>query len=371
MKTNKIYFGTLFILIILFPNLASAYGCDCGTITMLIQRSQMAIVQQVNTHTTLQAKTIRAEIVTAAQNIIGTIKTETATVVRAIIALQESNATQIKSLGIAQEVQRTQDLYGNKSQPAGLCGSSTLGAGIQASTKATAKVHKTMRDKQLDHSNNPEARPLDYNQRLIAEEHPDVEEMVEAIFPLEHTLTDEQVVNAQETIKSLTDARPVPMATEEQKQSPAGENYAATRLIHQGRLALGQEAMNAHVAYHSPTLPEDVVSWAERQWQEAGGQGTPAGLVDGKLSEAGLYKLLSQMRIGNPNWLAGLGGLTEAGLLRELLLIQSMQFELTRKNNEFLDKMTFIMALDYTTKMEAVQNKELEDLYIRMIGTQQ
>lgn len=32
------------------------------------------------------------------------------------------------------------------------------------------------------------------------------------------------------------------------------------------------------------------------------GSGTPPGIVNGKLSEAGLYKLLSQMRTGNPNW---------------------------------------------------------------------
>lgn len=371
MKTNIIYFCTLFIAIIAFPSLSKASGCDCGTITALIQRSQVAIVQQVNTNTKLESKAIRAEIVTAAQNIIGTIKTENATLVRAIMALQESNATQIKSLGIAQENQRTKDLYGNKSQPAGLCGSSTLGAGIQASTKAIAKVHKTMREKQLEFFNNPDARPLDYNQRLADDKHPGIKEIVEAIFPLEHTLTAEQVGNAQEAIKSLTNARPVPMATDEQKQTPAGETYAATRLIHQGRLAIGQEAMNAHVAYHSPTLPDDVVGWAENQWKEAGGQGSPTGLVDDKLSEAGLYKLLSQMRIGNPNWLTGLASLTEVGLLRELLLIQAMQFELTRKNSEFLDRMTFIMALDYTTKMDAAQNKELEDLYIRMIGTQQ
>ena len=95
----------------------------------------------------------------------------------------------------------------------------------------------------------------------------------------------------------------------------------------------------SHVAAHAPTLPEDVAAWAKSQWQEAGGSGTPPGLVNGKMSEAGLFKLLSQMRLGNPNWFNQVTSATEAGLLREMVMMQAIQLELTRKNNELLDRM--------------------------------
>jgi hypothetical protein len=131
------------------------------------------------------------------------------------------------------------------------------------------------------------------------------------------------------------------------------------------------ETLNNHVAYHAPTLPDDVTSWAQNQWSEAGGSGTPPGIVNGKLSEAGLYKLLTQMRLGNPNWFTQITAATEAGLLRELVMMQAVQLELTRRNNDFLDRLTFLASLDYLTRMEGTTGKDMNDLYTRMIGAQQ
>ena len=104
---------------------------------------------------------------------------------------------------------------------------------------------------------------------------------------------------------------------------------------------------------------------------EAGGSGTPPGIVDGKLSEAGLYKLLSQMRVGNPNWFAQIATATDAGLLRELVIMQAFQLELTRKNTDLLNRLTVIASLDYLTRMEGTTGKDMDDLYTRMVGAQQ
>jgi len=114
-----------------------------------------------------------------------------------------------------------------------------------------------------------------------------------------------------------------------------------------------------------------VTAWGNSQWSEAGGSGTPPGIVDGKLSEAGLFKLLTQRRLGNPNWFAQVTTTTEAGLLREMVMMQALQLELTRKNNEFLDRLGVIASLDYLRRMEGTTGKDLNDLYTRMIGAQQ
>ena len=136
-------------------------------------------------------------------------------------------------------------------------------------------------------------------------------------------------------------------------------------------MAAVMESLNNHVVYHAPTLPDDVTAWAENQWSEAGGSGTPPGIVDGKLSEAGLYKLLSQMRVGNPNWFAQVATATDTGLLRELVIMQAFQMELTRKNTDLLDRLTVIASLDFLTRMEGTTGKEMDDLYTRMVGAQQ
>ena len=358
-------------LLLLLPVRAWASGCDCGSINAMITMAKMETIQTVNLNTTAEATAIRSEILLAAQSIIGTIKTESATIVRAIISLKESNAAMIKGQATAGEATRTEDLYGKAAQPTGLCGATSLGAGVQLGAQASRQVHQAMRSKQLEYSNKADARPVEYLGRVLDEGHPSEQEMVDSLFPLENTITDEQLSQAHESIKSLANPRPLPVVTEAQKETPSGQTYTAARKIHEGRLAVAMDVLNSHVATHAPTLPDDVTAWAKSQWQEAGGSGTPPGLVNGKISEAGLFKLLSQMRLGNPNWFNQVTTATEAGLLREIVMMQAMQLELTRKNNELLDRMSFITALDYLTRMDGTTGRELNDLYARMVGAQQ
>jgi hypothetical protein len=362
----------LTLLILAFPaQEALAKGCSCGSVQAIVTMAHMQTVMAVNANTSAEAASIRSEILLAAQSIIGTIKTESATIVRAIIALKESNAAAIKGQAVAGEVMKTEDMYGKAAQPAGLCGASTVGAGIQLGAQAGREIHAAMRDKQLAYSNTTGARPVEFLNRVLAEEHPSEKEVVDALFPLHSTLTDDQVAQAHESIKTLANPRPLPVVTDAQKNTLAGQTYTAARKIHEGRLTTVMESLNSHVVFHSPTLPDDVATWAQSQWSEAGGSGTPPGLVDGKLSEAGLYKLLSQMRVGNPNWFTQVAAATDAGLLREMVVMQAFQFELARKNTELLDRLTFIASLDYLTRMESSVGKEMNDLYTRMIGAQQ
>jgi hypothetical protein len=81
------------------------------------------------------------------------------------------------------------------------------------------------------------------------------------------------------------------------------------------------------VACHAPTLPDDVTACAQNQWNEAGGNRTSPGIVDGNLSEAGLNKLLSQMRPGNPNRFTQITAATEASLLRQRVMTLALQLE--------------------------------------------
>ena len=338
---KKLFFA---LVLVLLPASAWAGGCGCGSINAMISAAKSETIQAVNAYTAAEAEAIRSEILLAAQNIIGTIKTESATIVRALVALKESNAATLKGQAVAGEAMKTEDMYGKAAQPAGLCGSSSLGAGIQLGAQAGREIHAAMRDEQ---------------------------ESLDALFPLQSTLTEDQVAQAHEAVKTLANPRPLPVVTEEQKETPAGQTYAAARKIHEERVAAVMESLNNHVVYHAPTLPEDVTAWAENQWSEAGGSGTPPGIVDGKLSEAGLYKLLSQMRVGNPNWFAQIATATDAGLLRELVIMQAFQMELTRKNTDLLDRLTVIASLDYLTRMEGTTGREMNDLYTRMVGAQQ
>ena len=51
--------------------------------------------------------------------------------------------------------------------------------------------------------------------------------------------------------------------------------------------------------------------------------------------------------------------------------MQALQLELTRKNTEFLDRLSVIASLDFLARMEGTTGKDMEDLYARMVGAQQ
>jgi hypothetical protein len=233
----------LFALLLIFvPAQAWAGGCSCGSINSMITAAKMETIQAVNAHTAAEAEAIRSEIVLAAQNVIGTIKSESATIIRAIVALKESNVAALKGQGMADESLKTEDMYGKAAQPSGLCGASTLGAGIQLGARAGQELQATMREKQHDYGNTQGVRPVEFLQRVLAEEHPSEQETLEALFPLQGTLTGEQVAQAHESIKTLANPRPLPVVTDAQKKTAAGQTYAAARRIHENRLAAVAEA---------------------------------------------------------------------------------------------------------------------------------
>ena len=209
---KKLLFLTIFLAI---PAQTFASGCDCGTINGMITMSREQTVQMVNAHTTAEGEAIRSEILQAAQNIIGTMKAESATIVRAIVALKESNAANMKGQAIAGQTMKTEDMYGKAAQPAGLCGTSSLGAGVQLGAKAGKEVQAAMREKQLEYGNREGAKPVEHLQRILDEEHPAEPETVDSIFPLNTTLTEEQVSHAHESVKTL--ANPRPLRSEERR----------------------------------------------------------------------------------------------------------------------------------------------------------
>lgn len=64
------------------------------------------------------------------------------------------------------------------------------------------------------------------------------------------------------------------------------------------------------------------------------------------------------MRVGNPNRFAQIATTTDAGLLRELVIMLAFQMELTRKNAALLDRLTVIASLNYLTRMEGTTCKD-------------
>ena len=69
------------------------------------------------------------------------------------------------------------------------------------------------------------------------------------------------------------------------------------------------------------------------------------------------------MRVGNPNCFAQIATATDAGLLREMAVMQAFQMELARKNMELMDRLTAIAALSFLSRMEGTTGRDMDDLY--------
>lgn len=83
-----------------------------------------------------------------------------------------------------------------------------------------------MREKQFAYANTPGTKPVEFLHRILADDQPSEPESLDALFPLQSTLTEDQVAQAHESIKTLANPRPLPMVTDAQKETPAGQTYA-------------------------------------------------------------------------------------------------------------------------------------------------
>ncbi len=343
-----------------------AAGCNCGSVNAIVANHTSQAVSQINANTDMQAEMLKVEINNAARNIIGTLQTQTKSIVSAIQLLKEDIHQTVKSTSVAEELIRVEEIYGDTSQSELLCGGSNVGAGMQIAEQASEILHSGLREKQINYSNNPNSSSIEFIERILADNHPKIEEMVTSMSPVNHTLTAEEVTKANETIKTIAHPFPLPVPTEEQAKTLAGENYTVARTREEGQRALAMDALNHNVAFHSPTLPTDVTAWAQEQWKNAGGTGEVPGLVNGKMSQAGLFALLSQLRSANPNWVANLSKMTEIAVAREQLFIDALHLEIQRKNNELLNRLVVLASLQYIKALD--KDTEAKDVYQNMIS---
>lgn len=89
MLKNVLLISTL---ILFAQNQAFASGCDCGSVSAIVKMGTL----EVNLNTAKEAQSIRSEILLAAQNIIGTLKVQTATLARALQDIKETLSAQMK-----------------------------------------------------------------------------------------------------------------------------------------------------------------------------------------------------------------------------------------------------------------------------------
>ncbi len=354
---------------------ASAGGCGCGGVRAIVGRAESNIITKIaDTKSTviLESNLIQGQITQAAINIIGTMKTNNALVLRAIQDHKETTANTLKGLVATMESQKTMDYYGPGSIPNNMCQGTTVGAGIQVTSQVNDLVRAGLQKRVGDYiSYSEKKKPVEYIEELTAEDHPLAKEASTFIFPEGKTLSSDDFKNADKILTTTAVGIPTPPMSARQQRTPAGEGYTALKQIHDTRVQLNAEALSKHISYHEAADIPEIAQWAMEQWKAMGNTDEPPGVINGEMSLAALYNLLSQTRVGNPNWFVDIGQKNPTGLMREMVMIQALQLEMTRQNNELLSRISVGLAIQNSIMLDEYNKKHVEPAYIRAIGVQQ
>lgn len=247
-----------------------------------------------------------------------------------------------KGLGNANQKMESFKNYGPNSDSYIECDSS-IGRQVAEGKVAEREMSKLIQSDLKEHSTTHNtSRPL--YQRLLAQESEDIN--ASYLFPQDSTLATEDVGKAKEMIKTVIDPFPPPTINDDLKDSSKGQDYEILRKIREARMSVPRAVMSDVVSAYSPTM--ELGSFAEEVKEKMGiSDESMSYAKDGKVSPMAFLSLMTDMRFANPDWYQGPNGIhskTTPGLLRELLIMNSVRMEMQRRQTKSLQYMSVMFA---------------------------
>lgn len=209
------------------------------------------------------------------------------------------------------------------SQPLTLCGSSSRAEAVGAAIPAREGATRTIADTTEEHSNKTYTSYTEAIDRYEALP----PEAYDAGYLLrdENTLSPEEAVAVQEYINTMVDPVPPPLIEEELKDTIAGGEYDRLRKVRNARLDASSEILARAAAMREATVA--VEEGFAAKWQSIA-PGKALDSVGGKVSPLMVLRTEIDYRYGAKEWTDRLADLTEAGLLRELLLMKALELKM-------------------------------------------
>ena len=341
------------------PSSAQAQ-CDCGSISSIVREAAERIITGI-------ARPLDAAIRQAASYETQNLHLDLVALREAIILSQESITAAIRSADKSAAERELERTFDTPSRPPTQCGDDQMGGALLGGTRTSAKTGEAIMDKLIERKSRFEW-PVDYLREMG--EFPEPAQSASTIGALSsgRTLTLEELKGAERTIEALSDPFPPPSLPEASRESSAGKIYETRKWDYETRQILYQSVLARRVSDLAPVI-EDLAEWAGEKWAQMGGEGSPPGLVEGKMSKEALFWLLGNMRLSSANWHERiLPSLTEAGLLREMASIMAVDLEITRRIEERLGEMSMMMAFDGLRSLEAGAGEAMRLQYRRALG---
>ena len=157
-------------------------------------------------------------------------------------------------------------------------------------------------------------------------------------FPPNNQITKDEAGEIAETIILATDPLPYPILIDEkQKNAPAGQKYMATKKIKDIHIALAQQALEEIVSKKMAVY--DMKDWSTKVSPLLASQ-----LPEGKLSADQVLDLQVGSRYRDPTRVVRIHELSQTGLYRELVTLQAVNLEISRRILRHAEKEVFLKA---------------------------
>lgn len=186
----------------------------------------------------------------------------------------------------------------------------------------------------------------------------------EFFFPQNATLSADQLSKALFAIKSAVDPFPTPQLPERFLERGEGLGYEAQRKVKYSHLAMPSAVISDIVASYAPVM--ELGEWAEIMHENMGGADAPPQMVEGKISPMGYIDMMVNARFANQQWHSGEDGIhamTDTGLLREMLVMESVNMEMQRRQMRFMQQTAGLLAQDQAMETGREFNESLNDAY--------
>ena len=199
---------------------------------------------------------------------------------------------------------------------------------------------------------------------------PDVVTNAENIFPTGNTLSNKEEAGSLKNavMMSYLITNPYPSLTidDDLKETTHGKEYLAAKKVIDANISLPQMAMSEIIA--NKTASYDLGVWATQMHKSMGKDKAvqPTGVIEGKISADALLDTLTAIRYANPNWSLDIHTKSTEGLLRELLIMDSVTMEFMRRQTKLMQNMLAMMAQSGSIKI-ASMNDELKALRIKAL----
>lgn len=170
-------------------------------------------------------------------------------------------------------------------------------------------------------------------------------------FPLDGTLTPQQMSTAVAWSNAVTAPDPLPALPAGGGNTPAAMRYNAAARVDAARLSVPQQTLGMITALHAPTI--STGTWADDTWSAMTGSSKtkPPGEINGTISDSALIRLQVNARYANPGWQIALAQKNSVGVLREIAEVEALRAHIDYLRLRLAERRTAMEA--QRTAMEA------------------